>query len=387
MNRARILAFGILATLLIGAGALFVLQRRADDHRPAPAPYEAPPDSIVTVFEPRQYPAKTLKIEAATDVSFMRPMIADFQSDHPQVRIEYIDTLSTALFERAESLCAQNRRAADLYLTISTDHLIRLANDGCALKGPPGLNRDLPDWRQWRDEVIAFSLEPGVIVYNRRAMASDEPPESHADLVALLRRKENDWRGRIGVYDIEQSGSGYIFAERDSRESPLYGQLLESLGRTRAKLYCCSNTMVEAVASGEIVIAYNVQISYAVAGLRKGDDIGVVIPTDYQAVLTRSVMIPRHASDPELARTFIAYLVSERGQQIAQRQGFTPQLAARLDQLIGGRMPSQAAVSPVLLRLQDQGRRERMIREWRQAIQVKSLVRDRRDLPVQTSGS
>ena len=387
MSASRWLAVVLAAVLLVCAG-VWVAGRVERGGRASSLPaYTAPQDAAVTVFEAREAPARTLRIEAATDVSFMRPMIEDFQNRNPRIRILYIDRLSTALFQSASRLCASAARTADLYVTISTDHLVRLANDGCALKGPGNLARDLPGWRNWRDEVVAFSLEPGVIVYNRRAVGAGQVPDDHAELVALLRRQEQAWRGRIGAYDIEQSGSGYIFAERDSRESPLYGQLLESLGRSGVRLYCCSNTMVEAVASGEIVLAYNVQMSYAVAGLRQGHDIGVVLPDDYQAVLTRSTMIPKGAAEPELARLFVSYLVSPPGQEIARRQGATPQLAAQLERLTDGRMPSQAAVSPVLLRLQDQGRRERMIREWRQAIQATSSVRDRRDIPVGVSAS
>jgi hypothetical protein len=87
-------------------------------------------------------------------------------------------------------------------------------------------------------------------------------PDSHAALAEQLRDRAEALDGHIATYDIRQSGLAYNYAEFDLREAPLYGRLIESFGRGH-RLYCCSNTMVDAVARGDVLLAYNVQLSYA----------------------------------------------------------------------------------------------------------------------------
>jgi iron(III) transport system substrate-binding protein len=108
----------------------------------------------------------TLVIEAATDISLMRPFLDGFRAYHPDLAILYVDMLSTQLLGDAQALRA-GPRWPDLFISVATDHLVKLANDGCAQAA--GLAA--PDWRE-RGEVYAFALEPAVFVYNRRLLAS-----------------------------------------------------------------------------------------------------------------------------------------------------------------------------------------------------------------------
>lgn len=350
---------------------------------PADATFATPANSVVTILPARNAapiaPGKgaalspaarhaTLVIEAATDISLMRPFLDGFRARHPDVAILYVDMLSTELLDHARARCLQGRDGPDLFISVATDHLVRLANDGCA----QGAGLAAPDWRQWRNEVYAFALEPAVFVYNRRLMPPPTVPDSHGALAALLRDRAAWLDGRIATYDIRKSGLAYNYAEFDSREAPLYGRLIESFGRGHIRLFCCSNTMVDAVARGDVLLAYNVQLSYAYAAQRRHEDVGVIVPRDYQAVQTRSAMIAKDAVRPDLARSFLAFLLSQEGQGIASRILTPPLTPLRPDPraafVPSERLLSQANVSSSLLRLQDQARRRVFLQEWLQAI-------------------
>lgn len=339
--------------------------------RPTPPairpPYPRPAIGEQTVFPARAQPSRTLTIEAATDVSFMRPFIEDFQRSHPQVAVQYVDTLSSELLSRARLACRRKDATPDLYLSISTDHLVELANDGCAAAAPKKVAALAPSWAQWRREVFAFSLEPAVFVYDTRRFAPEAVPGSHLALVEALRLDPQAWRGRIGTYDIEQSGPGYNYASFDSRQAAIYGRLIESFGRSQVKTYCCSNVMVEAVRRGDILLAYNVQLSYAYASQRVSKTIGVVLPSDYQAIQARSVMITRDARDNPDAVDFIQALVSPRGQTIARAQISPPAGGQTMGALSEIERAGQILVSPSQLALRDAARRSSFIQEWRRA--------------------
>ena len=366
MKRAITVAAAIAGAALILLAA-WTVHRHLGGARHYP-PYSPPAGATVTQLPALEEGKRTLLVEAATDISFMRPFLRDFQRLHPDVSITYSDMLSTQLLDRALVACRTGEGVADIYLTVATDHLVRLANDGCGRTASSDAATAAPGWRKWRDEVFAFALEPAVFVYDRRALSDAEVPRSHLQLIQMLRSNPAAWDGRIGTYDIRQSGIAYNFAEFDARQSSIFGRLIEGMGRSHVRLFCCSNEMVSAVDQGRIRLAYNVQLSYAYFALVHSDRIGIVIPSDYQAVQTRSLMIPRDARHVAAAETFLDYLLSSRAQALDRQLLTAPGRGGGERFVESDRLLSQIDVSAELLRLQDAARRRRLIREWSQAV-------------------
>lgn len=355
---------GLLA--VIAAVGLSVRTLRSD----APAEtYVVPQDGIITHFAAPAGEVRVLTIEAATDVRFMRPFIEQFQAAHATTRVVYADFLSSELLRRSSEACKAGRAMPDLYLSISTDHLVQLANYGCASDVPSAVANKVPEWARWR-EVIAFTIEPAVIVYNTRLLPPDQVPRSHQALIETLRDDGRDWTGKVGTYDIEQSGAGYNYAVFDARQSAIHGRLIESFGRIAVRTYCCSQDMVDAVARGEILLAYNVQMSYGHAAQRAGLPIGVVLPTDYQAVQTRSVMLARNGQNRADATAFVDSLVSPQGQQLARALLQPLEGATASGAMLSNRMLAEVAVGPALLSSRDDARRARFIKEWTSAVKT-----------------
>lgn len=221
-----------------------------------------------------------------------------------------------------------------------------------------------PAQASWRNEVVAFTVEPAVFVFSRNARRP--LPSSHIALLNWLRALPKG--DRIGTYDIEASADGYDLAASDSRQDALYGRLLEGLGRSDIRIYCCSNVMVDAVDRREIVFAYNVQLSYAYKAQRAGSRITVILPDDYQALQTLSFMLPRYSRDSDTAIELAQFLVSDEARAIARRNLVPPGIPPRQATIQADQLLAQASVTPLLLSLQDRARREHVVREWREAI-------------------
>lgn len=327
-----------------------------------------PDDANVTYFPALQSEeGLPLIISASTEAGFMRPFLLAFQRKVPTLPIVYIQSRSGAFLKQALGSCHRNDPSADIYLSASTDQLMRLANENCARTLPASIGAAAPGQAQWRNEVVAFTVEPAVFVFAKPPMDTKPAPTSHIALLEWLRQRP-EGGDRVGTYDIEESADGYNFAASDSRQASLYGRLLEGLGRADVRLYCCSNAMVDAVDRGEIRFAYNVQLSYAYAAQRAGSRISVVVPDDYQALQTLSLMAPKGARSPAMAARFAAFLVSGEARDIARR-GLAPPgqpraaAMAQADALL-----AKASVTPLLLSLQDTARRSQLIQEWRLAI-------------------
>ena len=358
------------AALLLAVAGLTGLLKSSGGNRTGSATYVPPDGAIVTYFGARMAEAgRPLVIGASTDAGAMRPFILAFQAQHPQTAIAYIDASGSAFLTRAAAACEGGSTVPDLYLSASTDQLVRLANDGSAQPLPQAIAAAAPAGAAWRNEVVAFTVEPAAFVYGSRLLNLQAVPKNHVQLIDWLRNLQGE-PGKIGTYDIEASSDGYGFTAADARQPALYGRLLESLGRAGVRTYCCSNVMVDAVDRGEILFAYNVQLSYAYAAQRAGSRIQVVLPTDYQGIQTRSVMIPRGARDPEDAIALVRFLTSAAGRAIARVQLMAPAVASQPAAAMADALLDQASVSPQSLSLQDQARRTRLIHEWRQGIRA-----------------
>ncbi|PWV97481.1 iron(III) transport system substrate-binding protein [Hoeflea marina] len=325
-----------------------------------------------TRFAARADDPRTLVIASVTDLDFMRPLIAAFQRQHPDIAVTYVEDTSNNLDAAVTTACNGGRFIADLVISSSIAQQVRLVNNGCASPVQSAIVETLPDWARWRGELFGLTYEPAVMVYNKQAFAGQEPPKSRFDLIDMM-RQTGRLDGRIATYDIEQSGVGYLFAFQDAAEASTWGRLMEGFGRNNVRTFCCSGDVIDLVASGEALIGYNVLGSYALARALKDPRIGVVLPSDYTLVLARAGFVPKPARDPLAARAFLELLLSADGRAILNGD-------TRLLTSLSG--PSALAainegedtafrpipLSPALLVSLDRAKRSRFLSQWRKSV-------------------
>ncbi|MFE1602953.1 ABC transporter substrate-binding protein [Methylobacterium sp. ID0610] len=331
-----------------------------------------------TRFPAPEWQRVELTISAAADTSAMAPLIRDYQTLSPDVTIVYVEYDTADLYAQAASACAAGRGAgfsADLLITSSVDHLVQLANDGCARAYRSAETARLPSHAAWRDEVFGFTTEPAVIAYRPDLVPPEDRPHSRAALIDLLREKADRYAGRVGSYDVTASGIGYLLAAFDARSAMTYGRLVEAFGRARLRVRCCTSVLIGDLEAGRIAIGYNLLGSYVYAAMRRGAKLGLIVPRDYALVLSRAALIPNTAGFAAEGFAFLDYLLSERGQRVSREQAFYFDLNGPLPAGAEG-PPSLAAagafrpipLGPILLAVQDRARRARFLAEWRQSI-------------------
>jgi iron(III) transport system substrate-binding protein len=191
-------------------------------------------------------------------------------------------------------------------------------------------------------------------------------PQSRFDLIDLLRPADNPFAGRIATYDIERSGVGYLFAFVDSQQATTFGRLIEAFGRNKVVATCCSAEIIDQVASGRFLIAYNMLGSYALDRAAQDRRIGVVAPTDYTLILARAALIPKRAKNPDLARQFIDFALSEEGRRLLAERN----LIVSFDEEQEGEIPTLRPIplSPALLIGLDKQTRDNFLALWRSSL-------------------
>jgi iron(III) transport system substrate-binding protein len=266
-----------------------------------------------------------LVMGSTTDIEVIRPVIEAFQAATPGVAVTYREETTQQLYLQAAAACGGEGKPDDLVVSSAMDLQVKLVNDGCARPVAATALAALPDHARWRDELFGLTFEPAVIVYNRKLIAPSESPVDHIALADLLRQPER-FEGKIGTYDIEQSGVGYLFATFDAAQSSTWGRLIEGMGRNAVQLFCCTSDVLERVADGRLAIGYNVLGSYAFAEAARYPDIAIVVPEDYALVLSRAAFVPKGAANPAAAIAFLEFTQSPQGRIVLDREArlFSP---------------------------------------------------------------
>lgn len=297
--------------------------------------------------------AQILRVLSNTDTRFFAPIIDGFLVNRSDVAVEYAVTGSAELYD----IYRANPADFDIVISSAMDLQFKLTNDGFAL--PVG-GVIYPDWAQWRQSLFAFSTEPAAIVVNRAAFDGFDMPASRQDLIQALRARPDLFRGRIGTYDVRQSGLGYLFATQDARASETYWRLTEVMGGLDARLYCCSGAMIDDLVSGKIAVAYNVLGSYASAREDAADLIEVILPSDFPTTMMRSAFVSQGTKLPQVSAAFIRHLTNLQS---------NPALAATypLPALDQSGQPA-IALDPALMTYLDGLKRRTFLQEWESAI-------------------
>ncbi|MCH2163879.1 MAG: ABC transporter substrate-binding protein [Marinovum sp.] len=253
------------------------------------------------VFNPGA--ATKLNIISSTDTTIFAPLIEDFLADRPSVSVEYWVTSTADIDQRLRA----TPEAFDVAISSAMDLQLKLTNDGYALR-LSGVEH--PAWAEWRQSLFAFTAEPATIVINRAAFSGQDVPQTRQALIEALRARPEVFRGRVGTYDVRQSGLGYLFATQDARASETFWRLMEVMGGLDLRLYCCSGDMIDDLTSGEIAVAYNVLGSYAAARIESRDVLEVIPPADFPTTMMRTAFVLRGTAEPDIAKAFVAHLLS-----------------------------------------------------------------------------
>ncbi len=305
----------------------------------------------------------TIRVISTADLEVFAPLIAEFQSGNATFNVHYTQVGSSALMQALYDENAQ----FDVAISSAMDLQTKLANDGFARTHRSPQTELLPGWARWRDQVFSFTQEPAVLIVSNGALDGLQIPANRQDLIALLRDNPSRFDGRIGTYDIRQSGLGYLFATQDARNSESFWRLTEVMGRLGAKLYCCSSEMIAAVANGELALAYNVLGSYTTSLAEAESNVDIVLLEDYANLMLRTALIPATVENITGAEAFIDFLVAPATRPLIRQLTGLPPLDPE-------GIADQAAFRPIrlgpgLLVYLDRIKRETFLREWISAIE------------------
>src|SRR5207237_5210995 len=216
-------------------------------------------------------------------------------------------------------------------------------------------------------------------IYNKRLVTGDDIPTDHASFARIINAKPDKFKGKVTSFDIEKSGVGFMMVTQDEKYFPGMKDLEKGFGATSYKVYSSTGNMLEKVSSGEHLLGYNVLGSYALVRAKKDQSLGVVLPKDYTLVLSRVIFVGKQAKNPNAAKVWTDYVLSQRGQKLIGSEvelfsirndvdaEFT---AAKLNQQLGSNV-KPIPVSAEIVSYLDPKKRLDFLSSWKQALAAK----------------
>ena len=337
----------------------------------------AAPDSY-----PESYKALTAAAEkqgkvivyATTDTKAADPLLKAFEQQYPAIKVEYHDMNSTELYNRYISEQASGANSADIVWSSAMDSAMQLATQYATEYQSPETG-SLPNWASWNDKAYGTTFEPTAFIYNTRLIKEDEVPKTHDALAQLVSNNTDRFRNKVTTYDIEKSAVGYMLAAQDSIHNKDYLGFIKGVGSANLVLQSSTGTMMERVSSGENLIGYNILGSYAEARARTDLCIGVAYPEDYTLVLSRIAFISERARNPDAARVFLDFMLSNIGQNVLANQSDLASIRNDVEgdnDLDGMEKKLGKAITPIpvsdsLLKFLEPKERLEFIKNWRAA--------------------
>jgi iron(III) transport system substrate-binding protein len=342
------------------------------------APSLAVADPVVFPALSGNEKAPEVIVYSSLDEPLATPMIRGFQAANPDVAVRYEDMLTGEIYDRIVKETDAGGRTADFAFSSAMDLQVKLSNDGYAQRSDLPMSGRWPEWANWRNTAYALTFEPAVFVYHKPSFTSEKPPSTRAELVDYLKRHGNEIRGRIGTYDIERSGVGFLFMARDQEQFGDIWSVIQAMGAAGVKVYSTSTAILERVSDGRFTLGYNILGSYAANWASRYPDVGIVLPRDYTVVMSRIGLVPQAAASPDLGKRYLAFFMSKEGQTIMARElqipAVSPDVAGAntantMREMLGGQL-RPVPVSPGLMVYLDQVKRARLIARWNEALRL-----------------
>ncbi|MBP3068262.1 ABC transporter substrate-binding protein, partial [Acinetobacter baumannii] len=104
-------------------------------------------------------------VYATTDTKAVDPLIKDFESLYPGVKVEYNDMNSSELYNRFISEQAAGGASADMMWNSSMDSQLKLAQTYAMKYDAPEVP-NVPKWAVYKGLAYGTTYEPAVFLYN-----------------------------------------------------------------------------------------------------------------------------------------------------------------------------------------------------------------------------
>jgi ABC-type Fe3+ transport system substrate-binding protein len=248
----------------------------------------------------------------------VRPMIAAFNQQFPQIKVSYTRGDSPQILVRLLTEASAHRVQSDVWNLASGFHNLRAAGGAAMLdlpnaKGLPSQYRD-PDG-YW----VASNMTVHVLAYNTTLVSKEVVPRSYKDLL------DPQWRGKMAWKVNDLTGStGFIGAVLFAMGEDRGMDYLRALSRQQiAPVLSSARAMLDQVIAGQYPIGLQASNHHVAISAAHGAPVDWV-PLEPASAMLQLAGISANAPHPNAARLFLDFTISQAGEAVYRDAGYLP---------------------------------------------------------------
>ena len=287
--------------------AMFVVACGAPGASPSPTP-EGEPDATAASSPTT---GGSITVYSGRSEELVGPLLDQFtEATGIAVEARYGDTAEMANLILTEG----ENSPADVFFAQDAGALGAVAQEGLLAQLPSDvLERVDERFRSPSGEWVGISGRARVVVYNTENVGEDELPDT------IFGFTDPEWRGRIGWAPTNGSFQAFVTALRVLEGEDRAREWLEGIQANEPKVYEGNSPALDAVIAGEIHVAF-INHYYLMQRLAEDPDVPAAnyFLTDGDPgalVNVAGVGVLHSAANPEAARVFADYLLSEEAQR------------------------------------------------------------------------
>ena len=270
---------------------------------------------IVTALSTPAFAASTLTLYTSQPNEDAQMTVTAFEKAHPDIEVKWIRDGTTKLTARLQAELAAGGAAPDVLLIADSVTMESLKKQDllAAYKSPEASRYDAqlydPQGYYYGTKLITTG-----IAYNTRAPVK---PGAWQDLL------KPELRNMTTLPSPLYSGAAQIHMATLMNDPQLGFTWYEKLKANGAMPQSGNGAVMNAITSGSK--GYGVLVDYmAIREKAKGAPIEFVFPKEGVSIVTEPVAMLKRAKNPDGAKAFIDFVLSEAGQRLVLKQGYLP---------------------------------------------------------------
>ncbi|MCY1658827.1 ABC transporter substrate-binding protein [Dietzia sp. SL131] len=243
-------------------------------------------------------------------------IISAFNEEQPDIEVKVFRAGTGDLKARIEAERSTGAVAADILLAADVPTFEQYKDQDLFQEFEPSEADAIEDVAVDPDGFyVGTRIIPTVIAYNTGDVT--DPPTSWAELA------EPEYLDRIILPNPDVSGAAAFNAAAWSLQPDLGEEWINRLGANNPQVAESNGPVSQAVAEGSKPVG--IVVDYLVRDLAaQGSPIAVSYPSEGVPYITQPGAVFADAPNPEAAKLFLDFIVSQKGQQIAVEQNYLP---------------------------------------------------------------
>ncbi len=238
--------------------------------------------------------------------------VAGFEKANPGIKVEWVRNGTTQLMNKLEAEFAAGAPVPDVLLIADAMTMETLKAAGRLAAHPDAKVANLPAGTYDKDKTYFGTklITTGIVAHK-----SAKVPVSWNDILSA------EAKGKVTMPSPLYSGAAAIHVGTLTADKAFGWEYFDKLAKNGAVAVRGNGDVFKAVASGEKL--YGVVVDFlALREQVKGSPVTFVFPKEGVTAVTEPVAILKTAKNPDNAKKFVDFLLSEAGLALATQQGY-----------------------------------------------------------------